>query len=96
VKRCSRAVRLALLAIGLLSIPISGAAAPARHKDEIPPATAKPLSEIIRIVEGEGHTVITDVDFDDWQWIIRSYKSGFEYILRVDPVTGKILSISPD
>ena len=70
--------------------------AQARDKDEVPPATAKRLSEVIRGVEAEGHTVITDIDFDEWQWIIRVYKAGFEFVLRVDPVTGEILSIRPD
>jgi hypothetical protein len=54
------------------------------------------LSEVIRGVEAEGHTVITDIDFDEWVWIIRVYKAGFEFVLRVDPVTGEITSIRPD
>ena len=80
----------------LLSILLALGAAHARDKDEIPPATAKPLSEIVKSLEAEGHTVITDIDFDDWIWVVRTYKTGLEFELRVDPVTGEVLSIRPD
>lgn len=79
-----------------LSLFLALGTAHAREKDQIPPATAKPLSEIVRSLEAEGHTVITNVDFDDWVWRVRSYKAGLEYVIRVDPVTGKILSVQPD
>ena len=80
----------------LISILLALGTAQARDKDEIPPTTAKPLSEIVRSLEAEGHNVITDVDFDDWVWVVRSYKAGFEFEIRVDPVTGEILSIRPE
>ena len=80
----------------IIAILLAFGTAQARDKDEIPPATAKPLSEIIRSLEAEGHNVITDIDFDDWVWVVRSYKAGFEFEIRVDPVTGKILSVRPD
>jgi len=80
----------------LISILLALGTAQARDKDEIPPATAKPLSEIIRSLEADGHSVITDIDFDDWVWVVRSYKAGFEFELRVDPVTGEVSSIRPD
>ena len=86
---------------GLLSIVIGIASllavtiASARDKDEIPPANAKRLSEIVEFVESQGHTVITDVDFDDWVWIMRVYKAGLEFEIRVDPVSGEILGIRP-
>lgn len=80
----------------LISILLAVGPAHARDKDEIPPATAMPLSEIVRSLEADGHTVITDVDFDDWVWVVRSYKAGLEFEIRVDPVTGEILSIRPD
>jgi len=80
----------------LLSILLALGTAHARDKDEIPPATARPLSEIVKFLEVEGHTVITDIDFDDWVWVVRSYKAGLEFVVRVDPVSGEILSIRPD
>jgi hypothetical protein len=84
------------LSIAIATLLVSLAtAAPARDKDEIPPANALRLSEIVQSLEAQGHTVITDIDFDDWQWIVRVYKAGFEFEIRVDPVTGKTLSIDP-
>lgn len=80
----------------LISVLVALGAAQARDKDEIPPATAKPLSEIVESLEAEGHTTITDIDFDDWLWVVRVYKAGLEFELRVDPVTGEVLSIRPD
>jgi hypothetical protein len=80
----------------IIAILLAFGTAQARDKDEIPPATAKPLSEIIRSLEAEGHKVITDVDFDDWVWVVRTYKAGLEFELRVDPVTGEILSVRPE
>jgi hypothetical protein len=82
----------ASLSIVLLSL----GSAQARDKDQIPPATAKPLSEIVRSLEAEGHNVITDIDFDDWVWVVRAYKRGLEFEIRVDPVSGEILGIRPD
>ena len=46
-------------------------------------------------LEKIGHTVITDVDFDEDVWIVRVYKAGFEFEIRVDPVSGEILGIRP-
>ena len=94
--RLTRLRRGSLLCFLVVATALTLASAHARDKDEVPPATAKRLSEVIRSVEAEGHTVITDIDFDEWVWIIRAYKAGFEFVLRVDPVTGEILSIRPD
>ena len=32
---------------------------------------------------------------DDWVWIMRLYKAGLEFEMRLDPVTGEILSVRP-
>lgn len=86
---------------GVLSVAIASllvfvsAAATARDKDEIPPANAKRLSEIVRSIEAQGHTVITDIDFDDWKWVVRVYKAGLEFEILVDPVSGETLSVTP-
>jgi len=87
-----KAIQFAALLAALLTL----GTAYARDKDEIPPANAKRLSEVVSALEAQGHTVFTDIDFDDWVWVIRVYKSGLEFELRVDPVTGKTLSIRPD
>jgi len=86
--------RIVPIAIAFLILS-SSSVAPAREKDEIPPANAKRLSEIIESVEAQGHTVITDVDFDDWKWIVRVYKAGLEFEILIDPVSGETLSVTP-
>jgi hypothetical protein len=83
----------AFLAILLTALAVTSAQA--RDKDEIPPANAKPLSEIVRSLESAGHTVITDIDFDDWVWVVRVYKAGLEFEIRIDPVSGEISAIRP-
>ena len=59
--------------------------------DELPPANAKPLSEIIKTVEDKGLKTITEVDFDDGVWKIEARQvDGKEITLKVDPVTGDV------
>ena len=76
-----------------ITLPLSSAQA--RDADQIPPATAQPLSAIVRAIEAEGHNVIPEVAFDDDVWNFRVYKSGLEYEIKVDPVSAEILSIRP-
>ena len=81
--------------LALVSALLLVGSAAAREKDEIPPANGKRLSEIVLSLEKAGHTVITDVDFDERVWIVRVFKAGFEFEIRVDPVSGEILGIRP-
>lgn len=81
--------------LAILLTVLTVAAAQARDRDEIPPANAIPLSEIVRSLEAAGHNVITDIDFDDRVWIVRVYKAGLEFEIRVDPVSGDISTIRP-
>jgi len=81
--------------LALLSILVAAGAAAARDKDQIPPANAKPLSEIVHILELEGHTVIPEIRFDDWVWIARVYRSGLEFEVQIDPLSGEILGSRP-
>lgn len=62
--------------------------------DETPPANAKPLSNIIKLVEDHGYKTITEVEFEDGKWRIEAHQAnGKEINLAVDAVTGQI---SPD
>ena len=83
----------------LVTIAISSnlaiAGAHAREPDRIPPATAQPLSQVVRVIEAEGHTVIPEIAFDEGVWNFRVYKAGLEYEIKVDPVSAEILSIRP-
>jgi hypothetical protein len=78
-----------------IAITLTIANAQAREPDQIPPATAQPLSQIVRTIEAEGHTVIPEITFDDEVWNFRIYKAGLEYEIKVDPVSAEILSIRP-
>lgn len=77
----------------LCALPVL-AAGPARadwFQDELPPANAKPLSEIIKVVEDKGYKVITEVEFDDGVWKIEAHQPGGKEIhVKVDPVSGAI------
>jgi hypothetical protein len=59
--------------------------------DELPPANAKPLSEIIKAIEDKGLKTITEVEFDDGVWKIEAHQiDGKEITLKVDPITGDV------
>jgi hypothetical protein len=61
--------------------------------DEQPPAGAKPLSVIVKILEDQGLGGITEVEFEDGVWKIEVHQSdGREIDVKVDPVTGLVQS----
>jgi hypothetical protein len=60
--------------------------------DEVPPANAKLLSEVIKSLEDQGYRTITEVAFDDGKWEIEVHHAdGKELDLKVDAVTGQIV-----
>lgn len=63
---------------------------------ERPPADALPLSGIIKSLEDKGYSPITDASIDDGLWDVEAYKDGKERDLKVDPVSGEIVSDKPD
>lgn len=63
---------------------------------ERPPADAKPLVEIIQSLEAQGYLPITEISMDDGVWEVEAYKDNVERELRVNPVTGEILSDRKD
>lgn len=78
-----------------IALLLAATVAHAREPDQIPPATAQPLSAIVRAVEAEGHNVIPEIAFDDGVWKLRVYKAGLEYEIQVDPVSAEILGVRP-
>ncbi|BAQ63634.1 hypothetical protein GM3709_399 [Geminocystis sp. NIES-3709] len=69
------------------------AIAPSVSADDKPPRNAKPLSEIIKNLENTGYSPIVDVDYDDNQgWEIKAYRNNQKRELKVNPVSGDILS----
>ena len=62
-------------------------------KDETPPANAKPLSSVIKMLEDRGMKTITEVEFDDGKWKIEVHQAGGkETTVKVDAVSGQIVS----
>jgi len=63
---------------------------------ERPPADAKPLVEIIKTLEAQGYAPIAEISMDDGVWEVEAYKNNEERELRVNPLTGEILSDRKD
>jgi hypothetical protein len=81
----------ALVALPIIA-PVSAYAG--WFSEEMPPANAKPLSEIIKTVEDRGYKNIEEVEFNDGAWDIEVHQaSGREVEIHVDPVAGKILKV---
>ncbi len=59
---------------------------------EKPPVDAAPLSEIIKSLEVKGYSPISEVSVDDGVWEVEVYKDGQERELKVNPVSGQIIS----
>lgn len=59
--------------------------------DERPPANARPLSEIIKLVEEAGHKTIVELEFEGGVYEIEALDAqGKEVEIEVDPVSGKV------
>lgn len=84
-----RILRTALLIVALASA--ANMAHAGWFSDELPPANAKPLSEIIKAVEDKGSKTITDVEFDDGVWKIEVHQpDGKEVHIEIDPISGTV------
>ena len=66
------------------------------NADEIPPHDAQPLSKIVRTLEEQGFTPIVEIEFDDDLWEVETYKEGDKRELKVDPISGRIISDQKD
>jgi len=60
------------------------------------PATAKPLSEILQILEANGIAQVKEAEFDDGLWEIEGVRDQKGVELRVNPATGAILTEEAD
>ena len=63
---------------------------------EIPQHDAQPLSQIVRTLEEQGFSPIVEIEFDDNLWEVEAYKEGDKRELKVDPVSGRIISGQKD
>lgn len=65
------------------------------HRDEAdakPPAKAKSLSEILTALDKAGYTDVDDISFDHRTWEIEVRREGMKRELRVDPLSGEVVS----
>lgn len=78
--------------IVLTGVVSSALAASQVFAGERPPEGSKPLVEIIQALEAQGYKPITEISMDDGVWEVEAYKNDEERELRVNPLTGEILS----
>jgi hypothetical protein len=77
------------LVLALAGAP--GTAQAGWFSDEMPPANAKPLSEIVKAIEDKGLKTITEIEFEDQVWNTEAHQiDGKEIRPKVNPVTGEI------
>ena len=63
---------------------------------DIPQQDAQPLSKIVRTLEEQGFSPIVEIEFDDNLWEVEAYKEGDKRELKVDPISGRIISDKKD
>ncbi|THF62217.1 PepSY domain-containing protein [Pseudothauera rhizosphaerae] len=63
---------------------------------ERPPSDARPLSEIVALLERSGYGPIVEIEFDDGRWEVEAYRQGRKFDLKVDPHSGAVLSERPE
>lgn len=86
---------LAVAAIAAASLLSIAGAAASLLSDGMPPANAKPLSEIVRAIEAQSLGIIVEIEFEDGVWEIELHRpDGSEVTLKIDPVSGREVSRS--
>ena len=85
-------MRRRFFAVAALSPIALSVAAPAMAQVARPPADAKPLSEIIKLLEDAVFSPIVEVYFWAGRWHVEAFQKGQKRDLRVHPVTGEITS----
>lgn len=61
-----------------------------------PPKSAKPLSEVLKKVEGQGYTALTEASYDDGVWEIEAIHDNKPVEIHVNPKTAKVVSEHPE
>mgnify|MGYP000497110506 FL=1 len=82
-----------VLAAGIIPLMIQTESVTA---EELPPEGSKQLSEIAKMLEEKGYKTITEVSLDRGVWEIEAYKNNEERELKVNPLTGDIISDRPE
>jgi uncharacterized membrane protein YkoI len=74
---------------------LTGCMGVAALADDRPPSDAKPLEEIVEVLEKSGYVVV-DAEIDNGHWEADAYKGNESYELHIDPTTGKIITTHRD
>jgi hypothetical protein len=67
----------------------SGHVADEAEEHELPPVDAKPLSEIVRMLEEMGYAPVTEIEFENGVWEVEALHYGRIVEIAIDPVTGE-------
>jgi len=59
------------------------------------PGEAKPLAEIVGMIERQGYGPVAEIELEDAGWEISAYKSGQRVELLVDGVSGEVIRDMP-
>ena len=54
------------------------------------PNGAKPLSEIVKLLEEQGYDPVEEIAMENGRWEAETLKNGVEQHITVDPVSGKV------
>lgn len=60
--------------------------------DERPPVDAMDLSQVVKAIEEQGYSPITEISIDNGIWEVEAFKDGLERDLMVNPRNGDIIS----
>ena len=71
-----------------MALALSGVCAGSAAAGELPPAGSKPLSEIVKAVEGKKLGVIAQAEFDDGRWEVTVCEASACQKLYLDPAAG--------
>lgn len=82
-----------LFAVGVVALNVQATYVMA---GELPPKGSKQLSEIAKMLEDKGYEPITEASMEEGVWEVDAFMNNEERELKVNPVTGEIISDRPD
>ncbi|WP_458760388.1 PepSY domain-containing protein [Afipia sp. TerB] len=82
-------MRSAIVGAALLALSASFAAADQPGPDWLS------MDAVIKILNNEGYSVVTELEADDGHWEADASKDGKVYEIHIDPKTGKLTKVEP-
>lgn len=53
------------------------------------------MDAVIKILNNEGYSVVTELEADDGHWEADASKDGKVYEIHIEPKTGKVIKVEP-